>query len=238
MAICCPSSIKADTIVMCRLDACGVPLPESTPMSRIYSKAYMSLTVSPDIEDGEVFEKKNGTGDYCIQSYDCPRLKKLDLTLNLCGIPTHVLEMLTGASLLLDGPDVVGGLLPNANYNTLVNPVEEEKSVRSCGNGVQMEFYSENNSFNDNCAPDGAKPFISWILPKTTNWIITSDLVFTNSILEVELEGIAYGAPNFEACSSASPWKNHEQEIRDTNSPLGWICTENCPLPQDCTYAD
>ncbi len=221
---CCPKSIKACRIRVTRNDECGAALVHSqNPNSRITTKGFVSLTMSPDTEDGEEILVKDGCGDICIHDIDCSRIKGFELTLMLCGIPVPMIGLLLNSQMFLDGTVPRGFMMPD------VNDVD-------CDGSRQVEIWAK-NAEKGKCATDEAWPWFQWLIPKSINWVLSGDIGFANdNAVELELEGYAESNPNWTPSVPGEWILPDDQAVVQNGGPVGGICTNTLPDSIDCDY--
>lgn len=237
MNICCPKPIRGESIKLTRLDDCGVALPEDTPMSRVFTDAFVSLAFSPDTEEDDIIEMKLANGRYCLRELGDARLLGFEVKLMLCGFVTPILEMLLGGQMLPHKDDPlssIGFVLPNRDNNLECDDFKRAP--------YQLEVWSRNGT-DGNCDDDPANaPFVRFILPKTFRWVLSSDISFENgSYVEVELTGYAEQNTNFQVQDDDPDLdaEMHEYMIQN-GGPITWLCTKhidesNC---DDCGYVE
>ena len=222
MTICCPKSIKGLAIRVTRTDVCGVPEAETVAQSRIATNGFVSLSLSPNIETGESITVKNADGSFCIVDDEADLLRLFDLEMLLCGVPLPLLEMLLGVSVLTDGADTVGGVLPSKENQANNLP-------------RQLEVWSRNKDAAA-CAPGATPvPYVQWLLPLTRNWNLGGSLDFTVSNLEVTLTGKGEESPGFTP-SVATEWSAGQILAIQNGGPLAWKCVGTLPSVDDCGY--
>jgi hypothetical protein len=225
MSICCPKSIKGLAIRVTRTDVCGDPEPIAQAQSRIQTNGFVSLTLTPNIEDGEEVTVKNADGSFCIVDEDPDLLRGFDLEMLLCGVPTPLLEMLLGASVLNDGADIVGGVLPSkASQSTQANTTAK-----------QLEVWSRNKEGDSCSAGTTTRPYVQWLLPLTRNWNLGGSLEFAVGALEVTVAGFGEEAPGYSPSVSAE-WSGAQVTAIRNGGPLAWKCVTTLPETDDCGY--
>jgi len=183
VTICCPKSIKACSLRITRLNASDIPLDPLVCNSRIQTAGFMELGLTPDIEGGTVTETRSPGGDLCIVDRECSRLKGFNLELKMCGVPLPVLEMLIGVNLMVENGDVLGAAFRNDRAGV-------------CTNAVMLELWSK-NADKGTCDIDGtpANLWIQWVLGRTFDWSLTSNLTFNSGVTEFALSGYAQMNP-------------------------------------------
>lgn len=236
MANFCPKPVRACALRATLLDECGVPVDVATELdTQIATKQFISLSFSPDVEEGEEFRLKNACGDFCINDKsDCPKLLGFDITLQMCGLPTHFLSLLMGMNQFVsDTGDIIGGVLPSTNFND---------SESGCANRVLIEVWSKNADKNA-CDPETGQVanYIRWFLPMTFNWQWGGDTAFNNDILQVELTGFAEANTNFNSPVGLANDPDLTQEFIDQiqdGGPLAWIAANELPDLSECEFAN
>ena len=222
MSICCPKSIKGLAIRVTRTDICGVPESIFDADTRITTTGFVSLGLTPNIESGEEITVKNADGSLCVTDKDPDQLKWFDLELLLCGVPLPLLEMLLGVTLLTDGADSVGGVLPS-------RAAQIDQLPR------QMEVWSRNKDAAA-CAPGATPvPYVQWLLPLTRNWNVSGNLSFSITQLEFTLSGQAEETQGYQP-SHGGEWDAGQVAAIQNGGPLAWKCVGELPTTSDCAY--
>lgn len=245
MAICCPKSFQTKTARFASLDDCGRPVTSADPITGgvgaiVQTNAFMELTVTPDIEEGEEIVVKTAGGEICVHNKDCDQVKGFELGLKLCGAPFPVLNMLMGVRAIFDATvatDIIGGAIPIGKV---------------CRRPVSVGLWGK-NAVKGACpipsAPGApiALPWVLWQLTKTINWVIDGDLSFADGALEFGLKGYAEENPYFGIGSSpvatgpfvpgagdTSPWTATDNAVE----ALLWRCVPDAPSSAECLFLD
>ena len=222
MTICCPKSIKGLAIRVTRTDICGVPESIFTPQTRLTTKGFVSLGLTPNIEAGEEITVKNADGSLCVTDKDPDQLKWFDLEMLLCGIPLPLLEMLLGVTLLLDGLNSVGGVLPSRASQIDQLP-------------RQVEIWSRNKDAAA-CAPGATPvPYVHFGLPLTRNWQVGGNKTFSITQLEFTLTGQGEETAGFLP-SHSTEWSAGQVAAIQAGGPLAWKCVSELPTTSECAY--
>lgn len=219
----CPKSVNGVAIRITQTDECGVPVDDLTN-KQVLTSAFVSLTQTPNIEAGTEIVAKKADGSLCISRKQPDQLKWLDLSLQLCGIPYPVLSLLVGASGLLDGSDIVGGVLPSR--------------ASQSGAGippVQIDLWSI-NADSGACSGDAAAPYIHWVYPLTRNWQLSGDIVFGDEAANITLTGLAEETGGFEPAEN-DEWSNTDITAIQQGGPLAWKVVDSLPDGiDDCAF--
>lgn len=157
----CVSGIKACRARIVRLDECGRPVVG--PKSVASFKGFVSIGLSPDIEEGEEFLQKDACGDFCINEKDCDRLKRIGLDMQFCVLDPDIIEVMTGSPLLLDPQGDAKGVAIGEDIQ--------------CDGGFSLEVWQK--IAGSTCSTTGDPLWLYWALPFITNGTI-GDLTFEN----------------------------------------------------------
>jgi hypothetical protein len=109
----CRSVLKSCLARFVRLDSCGAMVVSAA--SKLTTKGYISVAATAQIETGEEFIVKNACGELCINHKDCDQFKRYDLDLQLCQVDPELLELISGARLLVDSEGVSRGFAHGEN---------------------------------------------------------------------------------------------------------------------------
>jgi hypothetical protein len=222
MAICCPKSVNALAIRVTRTDACGIPVAENVANGRILTAGFITLTLAPNIEAGNEITVKKANGEICVTDKQPDQLKWLDATIELCGVPFPLIEMMLGASALMDGPDIVGGVLPSRTAQTTNLP-------------VQIELWSRNKEA-ESCAGGGAGAYVQWVMPLGKNWQVSGDIAFGADATSLSIVGQIESTAGYQP-SVAAEFDAAQITAIQGGGPLAWKCVNALPSPiDDCDY--
>lgn len=169
----CRSVLKSCLARFVRLDSCGSIVVG--PKSLLTTKGYISVAATAQIEDGEEFIVKNACGELCINEKDCDQFKRYDLELQLCQVDPELLELISGARLLVDGAGVSRGFAHGEN--------------NLCEN-FSLELWTKITP--SDCS--GSDPEWYWFaFPWVTNGVMT-DVTFENGPLTLTVTASTHGA--------------------------------------------
>lgn len=104
MATSCPALLRGKTVRLTELD-CGTPVTGSATVS---TDAFITVTFEPEYEEGSEVTTKNANGDLCVNERAPDALKRVNVTIDFCKVHPEIFEMVAGATLEMDGEDVVG----------------------------------------------------------------------------------------------------------------------------------
>jgi len=104
----CWPSIRGRAMRITRLNACGVPVVGLK--SVIVSGGFVSVSMSPQYEDGEQTRKKNAAGELCVVDPGVPALAQIDTEIAFCDVNPDIWNVVTGQPLVLDGDSTAVGI--------------------------------------------------------------------------------------------------------------------------------
>jgi hypothetical protein len=169
----CRSVLKSTLARFVRLDSCGGIVVGET--SQLTTKGYISVAATAQIEDGEEFIVKNAGGDLCINEKDCDQFKRYELEMQFCQVDAELLELISGARLLVDDLGETKGF------------AHGEQNL--CEN-FSLELWTKITP--SDCA--GADPEWYWFgFPWVTNGVMT-DVTFENGPLTLSVTAHTHGA--------------------------------------------
>ena len=105
----CATPFKVPKLRATRLDECGVVVEGDC--STVVTDGTITVEIAREYEDREDFFKKNGDGVFCVKETDPPILKWINLTLTMCGVDPHLVNLVAGEEVLEDDatpPNVIG----------------------------------------------------------------------------------------------------------------------------------
>lgn len=191
------SSITASTIRVTRLTPAGAPMVGEK--NAYVTKAFISVSMTPEYEDGDEFTQKNAAGGVCVSYRTADTLKRVTLEVALCNPDPEFTEIISGGILL---QDTAGGSGAEARSIGWLAP---EIGVDALPNGVALEVWS---GAVVGGRPAAVDPYWHWLFPYA-NMRQGGDRVIENGILATSFEGWAVGNAAFGkgGSSATTPWK-------------------------------
>lgn len=172
----CLTLIQGFRMRVSRIDECGAPVGGACGM--IVTDGFISVTMSDNVEDGDEFKQKLGSGDYDINQRSKPLLNWIEVKTALAGVSPELLSFLTGLPLIYDDavvPNAVGFGTDESTYATASFAMEVWTRVgRKRGNPV--------------CSASGVR-YGYTLLP----WLIEGkieDVTFENGITNFTIDNI------------------------------------------------
>lgn len=213
----CLGSARVCALRVTRLDStCQIVKGANNAVA---STAIVRLVSSPQYETGDEFIQKNGCGDICLYVKNADKLKRMNLTMELCTRDMQMLEMLTGASLYTDAGSVIG-LSRRGVGETDPDPVSLELWTKAIPTGTSGA-----------CAAVGAAQWWRWVYPRAT--FTLGDVTHENGIGLVSLTGFADPNP-YWVNGPFNDWP--ADEILDQESPEHFVLDSVGPPTTQCGY--
>jgi len=209
MAAVVPKSIRGFSYRITAQDECDIPL--TTPNRMLAGNGFINITVSPDVEEGDVLDVYLADGSLCISDRDDPRIKGWNITMQLCAVDALVSEMLIGGAILLyQAGDESGGWYPT-------------EAVSGRRNSKQFEVWALNQD-RGVCVTGTDIPanYVRWIMPRTVSWAPAEDLTFErNGHQSIGFTGYSEGNVNFTPVLGLNPAVAEGSGGETNNAPQG-----------------
>lgn len=207
-ALTCTPQVNACVIRVTRLEADGSP--DAGASNAYVSDALVTMTVTPEIEEGEEFIQKNGCGIPCV-NYKAPdTIKRLTVELTLCTPDPRLHEILSGGTVLTDG-EAIGWAMPAL-------------AAEIAPNGVSIELWAER--VGDDGQPDPDFPYAWWLFPRVK--LTPGARTFEFGPLSSPFTGTGYENPQY-LDGSEGDWPVASDKA------MQWIPTDTIPTAS-CAY--
>lgn len=167
----CPLIANADTVRVTRLDACGRPVCGED--NGFVFDCFASLSMNPNVEEGENVEYRAANGRVCGFKRGCPSFRGYDLELNFFSVSPEFIEITTG------NPVVYG-------YDG--SPIGFDDCSVKCDTGFALELWAEVLG-EDVCETEGGEgAWIYFLLPWVTNGML-GDMEIGSEQVSLTLSG-------------------------------------------------
>jgi hypothetical protein len=180
-------SIKGRIMRLTALDECGAPLYDSA-IGKIVTTGFISVNWEHEVEDGTEHTSQNAWGDFCINELDAPRVKWLNLGMDMCEVDPETLVMLSGAVGNFDTDGMIGAFFDS---NTNVNAFAVEVWTRATGQA---------------CSDAGNPLWGYFAAAYVRNGAISGGGTIENGPMNLELSGNGFGAAEDSAVPGTSAW--------------------------------
>lgn len=185
--------VKGTRLRATKVNSCGLPI--SGNANYLVTEGWVSLGMSPVMQDAEELEQRNAEGRVCVAERTPPERKYHALTLTLCQVNTSLISMFNGWEQELDWDG---------------NPVgfRDQKRVES-DFGVALEVWAGGKADDDCVAPKNDTIFAAATTGKSYGYLLTFGTEFTLGDIEISasvanftLSGISFAAPQW----GRGPW--------------------------------
>lgn len=177
MAAECVGALHVVRVRATRLDETGNPDPGVD--GAVVTSHPMRIALNPEVEEGDDLIQKNGAGEPCLVYKSQDYIKFWNFEFDNCRLDPALMELMFGATLILDGADPIGNVMPSGIPDT--TPL-----------GVGLEFWTK---AWDGDAQNVGKPYIRWVVPKSY-WAL-GDNEFGAEFQPVSATGYSENNPNF-----------------------------------------
>lgn len=180
------ASVTGSHIRVTSLDATGKFVVGAK--SSYVSKSFISVSFTPEYEDGDEFTQKNAAGSVCVTFKAPDTLKRVNLSVAICNPDPEFTSIIAGGT-VLGNTDALGWAAPKVGQDPTPN-------------GVAIEVWS--NAIVDG-KPASANPYFHWVFPYA-KMRESGERVVQNDILATEFEGYGVGNLNFASGPGAPVW--------------------------------
>ena len=200
MVATCVSPIKASVMRIVKLNSCGAPVTGASS-AVVVSDGFVSISPSPQYEDGTEYLTKKANGDLCVNDIDPPQLKRVDLEMVWCVLDPDALVLQTGERLLTDSGAVTG---------TGVAFGEGQINTR-----YSLEVWQPVSGVNS-CNSGGLPQYVYWAFPHVGNAKV-GDFTFENGVFNFTISSTTFAAALQWGTGpgSGGPWVNQAVQLGD-----------------------
>lgn len=187
----CASAIKGTVARLVKLDACGNPVT-GAESAEVVTNGFISITPSPQYEEGEVQQQRLADGSFCVNQKDEPQLSRVQLQINWCILDPDAIVLMTGDRLLTTGGVTGTGVAFGGGLITARYSLEVWQKVAGRGSCDSVT---------------GLQKYVYWAFANVGNTII-NDFNIENAPLnfsttsETDYAGPLWG----DGPGSAGPW--------------------------------
>lgn len=184
-------SAKACALRVARLGTDCAPVVGAT--NGVATSAIIRLAATANVEAGEVYQLKNGCGSIAVRSRESDKLTDMGLTLDLATRDFELIELLTGATLLLNAATPVKNIGIARRGVGATNP-----------SFVSLEVWTQSIDDGGVCAVGGVNPgWFRVIYPRAT--FTLGDTTVENGVATVSLTGFGTQNPQW----GNGPWNDY-----------------------------
>ena len=147
--------VRGKRIRVTRLNPCGEPPIYGEECSYIVSKGFVTVTMSPQNEEGTELLLLNADGELCVNDQAQHNFKRWNLSVELCDIDPELVAMITRVNLETDAEGTVVG------FRSVEGRIDEEFAFelwsgigeQDCQNGEEYGYllfpYVSGGTFSD-----------------------------------------------------------------------------------------
>lgn len=199
------ASVTGSHIRITRLTSSGSLLVG--PSASYVTKQFVSLSITPEYEDGDEFSQKSASGTVCVSFKTADTLKRVTLQVALCNPDPEFTEMASGGKLLSKAGKSIGWAAPAIGVDALPNGIAVEVWSKAISGGKQS----------------GTDPYWHWLVPYAT-LRSSGDITIENGITATAFEGWGVGNAGFGSGPAAPAWPF------DSESAYAYTRTDSVPV--------
>lgn len=183
----CAKPLQGETIRVTRLDDCGNP--EFGDCAFAVSDGFVSVTLTPNAEEGERFLQRGANGRAIVNQRSAPSLNWYDVSMQFQEVDMELFTIITGLPPFLDEAG-----------NTIGFPVTESDFATA---NFALEAWMGNAE--EECLPGDAFPFYGYnLLPWVVEGALAEDIVITNDLITFTVVG---------RTRKGTPWANGPYDV-------------------------
>jgi hypothetical protein len=198
----CAKPLQGETIRVTRLDECGNP--EFGECAYGVSDGFVSVTLTPNAEEGERFLQRNARGRAIVNQRGAPSLNWYDVSIVFQEVDPELFTIVTGLQPYLDDQG-----------NTIGFPVTESDFATA---NFALEVWMGNAE--EECNPGDPLPYYGYnLLPWVVEGALSEDIAIANDLITFTING---------RTRKGTPWGVGPYDVvRDANG-------DPAPLPTGC----
>lgn len=183
--VACIGQYQACALRAARLSADCTPLASANNI--VTTAGLVTMTATPDVEEGTKYEPKNGCGSIPWTAEGEDIIKRWNLDIQLILWDFELIEILTGAALIIGDS---GTTWPSKNIG-----FESRGPNADVFAGASLEIWSRNSKSGGPCGPVGENPpYTRHIFPRTK--LRLAERTFADEAAVLRLQG--WSGPNSE----------------------------------------
>ena len=169
----CFSPIRGRAMRATKLDRCG--RPEAGPNVAIETDAFVEITMTARVTEGEEITVTKANGKKCISDKGVSTFDGWTVNLRLCGVNPYLFEMLTGFPVVYDAEGVAVGfkVIDNANLDA---------------NAAALEVWSDIPG--DTCTVEGAEGTWGYSLLPYLKGGVLADRTINNGAIDFTIQNM------------------------------------------------
>lgn len=162
----CAKPLQGETMRVTRLDECGNP--EYGECAYAVSDGFVSVTLTPNVEEGERFLQRNAAGRAIVNQRSAPVLNWYDVSIVFAEVDPELFTIITGLTPYEDDEgNVIGFPVTESDFATANFALEVwmKTSEEECNPGDPYPFYGYN------------------LLPWVVEGALMEDIVISNALI-------------------------------------------------------
>lgn len=171
--ITCPKPLQGSSMRVTQVDSCGHPLFGECAFA--VSDGFVSVTFTPNVEDGERFLQRNAAGRAIVNQRSAPILNWYDVVMEFQEVDLELFSIVTGLPVIRDDQQRAIGL-----------PVTESNFATA---NFALEVWASTSE--EECPPTGTPlPFYGYnLVPWVVEGALNDDYVIQNDLITFKIAG-------------------------------------------------
>lgn len=146
----CFRSLQGLALRVTRLDSCCKPVGGNC--STVVSESFVTVSLSPEVEDPEEFTVKLANGKICLSELSCASLKRYNVEMEICNADPDLFNIFAGTGRVADFSGNIVGF-------------QVDEDLGDCSR-FALEFWTRVPL--ESCTT-GAQQYLYWLLPCVSN---------------------------------------------------------------------
>ncbi len=187
----CFSSLQLAGIRATSINSGGAPVVGT--LKAVATTAAIRLQVSTTLEAGSSYSQKKGNGTICTALQNPDTIKSLAFSMDLCQLDFELINLLTGAVLIMDTLDAIG--------------FEYPASDAAPHDGVCLEAFTSAYDGTAPAVPTFTTPdaaYFHWVFPRT-KWTL-GQITMEDGLMTVPVTGVGTENANITANGPFNDW--------------------------------
>lgn len=211
----CYSSIEICRLRVAKLTTAGAP--DDGASNGYVTDRLIQGDLGLEIEEGLDVSLSNGCGDVCASIKRGDKIKRANLSLELCVLDAELLSLLVGGTLFTDTGDTIGMQFTDIDDATPA-PVCVELWTTAWDSDQQATPAALSN----------AASWFHWVLPKA-QFQVTSLPMRGDEFMRVSVEGFSSGNSNITINGPFNDWPAEIANAGGITKPLGFFLDSALP---------
>lgn len=206
--------LQLSMLRVAKIDAAGDAVAGAT--SGYVTNSLIEAGLSIEIEEGTEIIKKAADGSICVNFKDADRIKRANVTLNLCKLDSELIYLLIGGDIFSDAGTTIGMKVPATND--------------TAPNGVCMELWTKAWDGSSQAAPSfnsSLPSYYHFVLPRVKCQL--GDITLNGEDTEIPVNGFSTENTALNIDGPYNDWPTAVTQAGGVDTALGWWVDSSLP---------